>query len=316
LHRPVVESMVKLSAGFSLYFPCEVKGKRDPNKPVVILLQGFINPSLSWWYYKQKLLEDNYEVCTYDRSGIGFSEPSNIEWITVQTFLEEIREVLIKTKKVEVPHVIVGFSLGAALTGRYVEQYPNEPFLKGAYIIDPPILTTPTNNAKETFAEFGLFFTIGRIFAENGLFRPLWYFGLMNPLGFFGDGIPKESIEPYYYLAAKPNGYYTGLLNELRIVTEPGHGHFFNVSTVEFVAKYNKIPIKVELRESCFIFTRNTPLDQEWRDTRQTLKEYFKEKQESFKEDHLGSINAEEKPHQSINRLYPRLQSFLKTIKI
>jgi len=108
------------------------------------------------------------------------------------------------------------------------------------------------------------------------------------------DHMPNEITDSYLYLAAKTQGYYFGLLHESQLI-EPGHGHICNESTLKFIAKYNKIPIQVELREGPFIHgVSGDGLNKEWYESRQRLKTILEDKQLAVNEDHLGKIRTDE----------------------
>jgi len=86
---------------------------------------------------------------------------------------------------------------------------------------------------------------------------------------------------------------------------------------MEFISKFDKIPILVELRESSNFNLRMGPskLDQEWFDTRQTLKKIFPSKYITFNEDHMGFKSLEEDPKEVIQKTYLRIKTFLQQLR-
>jgi len=105
---------------------------------------GFLLTEVTWYGEQKALVEKGWYVCTYDRSGIGWSEPDPDDFVTVQGFINELHELIEVSgiSKNEGGYVLVGLSMGASMIARYIEQWPTEP--KGGYLIDPPIDGTNT----------------------------------------------------------------------------------------------------------------------------------------------------------------------------
>jgi len=303
--KPPVGRMVKLGKGHSLFLNCE--GKKNPNKPVVVLVMGFMMCDVGWYNTQKNLVKDGWEVCSYDRSGIGWSEPDPDQFVTVEGFVKELHELIEVSEISKNPggYVLVGLSMGASITSRYIEYWPTEP--KGGYIIDPPLDYTGSG-IPSSFENLRTMNKVIQILAEYGFLRPLWYLGKFHPLSMFLGGLPSEISDSYLYLAAKSKGYYYGMIHEMGIL-DPGHGHFSNESTFKYIAKHDKTPVQVELRVGPFMHGNN--MLEDWPTSRQKLKVILGDKQHSFVEDHLGRTSADEPLLQSDKRTSSRISNFL-----
>jgi pimeloyl-ACP methyl ester carboxylesterase len=71
-------------------------------------------------------------VCTYDRAGMGWSEPG-AQPRTSQQFVEELN-TLLGNAGVQGPYVLVGHSLGGTNVQLYASEYPDE--VAGMVLVD------------------------------------------------------------------------------------------------------------------------------------------------------------------------------------
>lgn len=71
-------------------------------------------------------------MCTYDRGGMGWSEPGT-QPRTSQQFIEELH-ALLNNAGVQGPYVLVGHSLGGVNVQLYASQYPDE--VAGMVLVD------------------------------------------------------------------------------------------------------------------------------------------------------------------------------------
>jgi len=313
LYARAPETMVKLSTGHSLYLNCQ--GNIDPDQPILVLVMGFIGPQIIWYPYQTRLAE-KLRTCAYDRSGIAWSEPHPDRWVTVQGFIDELHELIEVSGISKNPsgYILMGISMGASIVSRYIEQWPEE--TKAGYMMDPPLESTseqvPQHHVIDMFKQIKMLFTVFKYLGEWGILRPVWYFfPKMQPLSRMLATLPEQVADEYIYLASKSGGYYTGLIHELGLI-DPGHGHFTNSSTVQFLANYDKIPLYIELREAAFGFGFSSEeVDKEWYNSRQKLKQILKGKQETFQEDHMGHSSAAEPAEQAVSRVYRRMEKFL-----
>jgi pimeloyl-ACP methyl ester carboxylesterase len=112
--------------GFRLHLHCQ--GERGPS---VILDAGQGESSLSWGAIPSEIAKVT-RVCTYDRAGLGWSEPSPRPR-TARVMAEELHRLL-ENAKVPKPYVLVGASLGGLNARVYTHLYPEE--VAGLVLLD------------------------------------------------------------------------------------------------------------------------------------------------------------------------------------
>jgi pimeloyl-ACP methyl ester carboxylesterase len=102
------------------------------NSPTIVLDSGAGVFSTSWRFVVEDLSRDN-RVCAFDRSGLGWSEPSTQPLDSLQAN-RELKQLLDQAG-VEKPFIYVGHSLGAMMGQTYHDQYPDD--LAGLLMIEP-----------------------------------------------------------------------------------------------------------------------------------------------------------------------------------
>lgn len=112
--------------GFRLHLYCLGEGS-----PTVILEAGGGNPWLSW-YKVQPQVAPFTRVCSYDRAGLGWSDPSPRP-PTAMVIAEELH-TLLHNAGITGPFVLVGHSLGGMYVRMYAHQYPSE--VLGMVLVD------------------------------------------------------------------------------------------------------------------------------------------------------------------------------------
>ena len=104
---------------------------KGEGSPVVILDAGMASTSLSWAFIQDELAKFTH-VCSYDRAGLGWSEPGPKPRTTAQ-ILAELRALLQKSG-IPPPYVLVGHSFGAFTVRLFAALHPNE--VAGLVFID------------------------------------------------------------------------------------------------------------------------------------------------------------------------------------
>jgi len=99
--------------------------------PAVILEAGGGNPWLSW-YKVQPQAAQFTRVYSYDRAGLGWSDPSP-KPRTIKVIAEELRTLLYNAE-IAGPFVLVGHSLGGMDVRMFANQYPSE--VVGMVLVD------------------------------------------------------------------------------------------------------------------------------------------------------------------------------------
>ena len=112
--------------GYKMHIYCTGEGN-----PTVILAAGSLEYSLFWALVQPEVARFT-RVCSYDRAGYGWSEPSPHPR-TATTMVEELHTLLVNAK-VEGPYVLVGHSLGGMLMRVYAHKYTDE--VVGMVLVD------------------------------------------------------------------------------------------------------------------------------------------------------------------------------------
>jgi len=112
--------------GHKMHIYCTGEGS-----PTVILVAGLDDFSI-FWSQVQAEMSQTTRVCSYDRAGLGWSEPGP-DPRTSTTMVQELHELLANSK-INGPYVVVGHSFGGALARLYAHNYPDE--VTGMVLVD------------------------------------------------------------------------------------------------------------------------------------------------------------------------------------
>ena len=123
--NPAPGKMVDVG-GFRMHLYCVGQGS-----PTVILDSGLSDTWLVW-YKVQPQVTQFTRVCSYDRAGLGWSDPSPRPR-TSQVIAEELH-ALLKKANVAPPFVMVGHSMGGLDVRMYASLYPSD--VVGMVLVD------------------------------------------------------------------------------------------------------------------------------------------------------------------------------------
>lgn len=148
--------------------------------PTVILESGLADTWLAW-YKVQPDISRFTRVCSYDRAGMGWSDPSP-KSRDAKTIAEELH-TLLRNAKIDPPFVMVGHSQGGFYVRMYTHLYPAE--VVGMVMVDATHPDQFERLPPET-----------RQFNENFLRKLGWKedtmpFGIPRLMGWCGNG-PQE----------------------------------------------------------------------------------------------------------------------------
>ncbi len=104
--------------GRSLHLNCEGKGS-----PTVILMAGGGAFSIDWALVQPRVAEST-RVCSYDRAGVGWSDPGPAE-DTVQETVSDLH-ALLQASDERGPYVLVGASIGGIFIQAYQRTFPKD----------------------------------------------------------------------------------------------------------------------------------------------------------------------------------------------
>ena len=124
---------------------------RKEGQPLIVFESGHGTPMGHW----DRILDGVSELApliTYDRPGIGESEPDN-EMPTIKNVSDKLIKIL-NYLNVEPPYVLVGHSLGGAYVRGFAVYYPE--LLAGLVLIDPADFTETQFNRRKPFLDIGL----------------------------------------------------------------------------------------------------------------------------------------------------------------
>ena len=112
--------------GYRLHIHCTGSGS-----PTVVIESGWGESSATWGWVQPEIAKIT-RVCTYDRAGMGWSEPSPFPR-TARQFAKELHTLLAKANE-SGPYVLVAHSLGGYTVRVYAYDYPGE--VSGLVMID------------------------------------------------------------------------------------------------------------------------------------------------------------------------------------
>ena len=122
--------MVDVGNGRRMYVSDMGRAMRDG--PTVIFESGIAATSQNWLRV-QEVVAAYARAVSYDRSGLGWSSPSDSER-TPSNIARELRDML-RHAKIPGPYVLVGHSFGGLVVQRYAAEYPDE--ILGVILVDP-----------------------------------------------------------------------------------------------------------------------------------------------------------------------------------
>jgi len=125
----VPQQLVALPDGRRINLYCTGAGG-----PTVVLEAGFA--ATSWaWSTVQPLIARRHRVCSYDRAGMGFSDPGPLPR-DARAIVADLAATL-KAARVAPPYLLVGHSAGAMTMRLYADASPGD--VAGLVLVDPSI---------------------------------------------------------------------------------------------------------------------------------------------------------------------------------
>ena len=179
--------------GYRVHINCVGTGS-----PTVVIESGLGDWSASWSNAVQPQAATTTRVCTYDRAGMGYSEPGPLPR-TAARFSEELH-TLLQRAEVPGPYVLAGHSSGGLTVRVFAAAYPAE--VVGVMLIDS---VTPGPGAQAEAPTSRGWSSIATLPARIGLPRLL-----AGPLDLKG-GMAPEIANAYVANSVTPRSAQTGL---------------------------------------------------------------------------------------------------------
>jgi len=199
--------------GYSLHIYCRGEG----NSTVVV--DAGNGDFSTGWQGIQREVSKSARVCTYDRAGYGWSDPSPNSRTATQ-MANELHLLLINAE-IDPPYILVGHSLGGFTMRMFASQYPDE--VAGMVLVDaghedqlerlPPEYVRLTDRQETYFSVLGF----------------MSRFGILRLMGSSSNGadfapplVLKQptDIQPLYLMMMSHPSYFDTTLAELRALSE------------------------------------------------------------------------------------------------
>lgn len=194
--------------GHKMHLYC-LGSKRMPAEPTIIIDAGNASYSLDWSGI-QHSLKSMYRVCTYDRSGYGWSESSG-DPRDADHVVNELHSLL-QAAEENRPFLLVGHSLGGLHMQLFTVRYRSE--VAGLVLVESP----GTEIQNDPYRQY----TIGSqqtmlFLSTSGLLRVLAPFMDSQSLPVGAVNLGKYEQEAYLQLLLDPQHYATALAENKNI---------------------------------------------------------------------------------------------------
>ncbi len=168
------------STGHQLHIVCTGQGR-----PAVILDAGALGTAAEWAWVQQEVARTT-RVCSYDRSGLGYSEAGDAPYDPAHV-PEELHAVLGRAG-IDAPYVLAGHGLGGAFVQLYADRYPDD--VAGLVLVDalvPDQLAQLRPEVRDAFRGFVRRMQAMPWLARVGMLR------IHNPLAARAAGLPDPA---------------------------------------------------------------------------------------------------------------------------
>ena len=112
------------------------------DKPLVVLIHGFSVPDYVWQPTFEGLVEEGYQVLSYDLYGRGYSSRPDLDY-DIDLFISQL-EGLLTGLKIDGRVHLVGLSMGGPIATRFAYQHTES--VKSLILISPVILQTTNSD--------------------------------------------------------------------------------------------------------------------------------------------------------------------------
>jgi pimeloyl-ACP methyl ester carboxylesterase len=126
--------------------------EKGQGTPTIVFEAGLMSTLLSWSEI-QRILAQSYRAVSYDRAGLGWSDPGPMPR-TADRLVEELHTLLTRAL-IPPPYLLVGHSFGGLTMPLFAARYPQE--TAGVVLVDPvaPAEWNPPSEQDRKRAEIG-----------------------------------------------------------------------------------------------------------------------------------------------------------------
>jgi pimeloyl-ACP methyl ester carboxylesterase len=156
-------------------------------RPTVVMEAGAADWSL-FWSWVQPEVETFTRVCTYDRAGLGWSDPGP-QPRTGQHMVRELH-ALLRTAGIEGPYVLVGHSAGGYIVRLYASRFPDE--VVGMVLVDVTHEDGTSFISPEKYQRLLRQYHLARLTAPLGLVRLIGTLHLSSEFETWLNKFPPE----------------------------------------------------------------------------------------------------------------------------
>ena len=186
-------------AGHTMHINC-----RGSGSPTVVIDAGNGSFSIEWQPIQDQLTQ-SVRVCTYDRSGYGWSEsgPQPRDGRQVVVELHDLLEAAGERG----PYVLVGHSLGGVRVRMFAAQYPEN--TAGMLLVDTAYPLTITPEFEQQMQGSIGFYQVMNLLTGSGIMRILGPLGGEKAMPETARKLPADLQQPYLNLLLDPVQYTT-----------------------------------------------------------------------------------------------------------
>lgn len=201
-------------------------GDNKNGNPTVILEAGG-GDNYTTWHRVQPEISKYTKACSYDRSGIGFSEGTKDERTNDDVVME--LESLLKNANVNGPYIMVGHSMGGFYTRLYTKRNINQ--VKGLIQIDPSI---------EEMAKLDEGDTPMIVRAQSSVIEFLFRIGVARIVMHINPGIANIDKD-----VAKTEIAFKSTMYKDKNKYGDGYKTFDNIQEIESASNFGNLPVVV-----------------------------------------------------------------------
>lgn len=137
------QRLVEVAPHRRLNLYCEGSGS-----PTVVFDSG-LSDDISVWGFVQPVIAEKTRTCSYDRAGIGFSDPSGRSGSSLN--IADDLNALLRAADIKPPYILVGHSYGGLNMTVFARLHPNE--VAGMVLVDP-VYENQVDDARKIIPDF------------------------------------------------------------------------------------------------------------------------------------------------------------------